>query len=92
MAVKKRPLLLEIQPACGVVDGEWKSVDSTRTIESIVAATTGPAEAVCGLITFTDGTFEVGVGECLRGYEQLYKGSELLEASEAWLRWCEQWR
>jgi len=52
----------------------WKGIIEDRKVENILTVEFGFAEEVICLIEFTDGTFEVGVGESMRPYSQRYIG------------------
>ena len=59
----------------------WKEVFGDRKWEIIYHASCGMGDSQYAMIFFEDGTVEVGTGEALRPYTQLYIGKE---AKVAW--------
>ena len=55
-------------------DSNWWNLDEKRTPVEGTVCEFGMAEEVIGWIKYSDGTHEVGVGECLRPYDEIYKG------------------
>ena len=64
------------------VGGSWAEVANNRPILSVTAAEFGLAEEVISLMRFVNGTFEVGIGESLRPYQQLYTGPRKSHAED----------
>lgn len=63
----------------------WLEVAGNRSVERVIVCEFDAAEEVIGLLSFTGGTYEVGIGEALRGYEVLYLGTSDLMAFDKWL-------
>jgi hypothetical protein len=77
----------ELTTAVGAeIPGEWRAIDPTRTIGRAIAVNYEFAEETIAMLYYTDHTVEVGVGESLRPYERLYKGSNYNKASEEFVR------
>lgn len=68
-----------------IVEENWIRVIDGREVETIHALDCGFAEESVMLIEFTDGSYEVGRGESLRPYEQLYVGRDGMAALRAFL-------
>ena len=51
----------------------------------------GFADACMALLEFSDGEFEVGVGEALRPYIELYQGKNKQEAHKAFRKKLAEW-
>lgn len=60
----------------------WAEIVKGRGFKEGIAADFGIGEECYALLEFEDGTFEVGVGEALRPYLQLYLGKDRGIASE----------
>ena len=56
------------------LDAAWDSMLQGRDWEVIHYMSCGFADSQYALMFFKDGTVELGVGESMRGYRQLYKG------------------
>ena len=56
--------------------------DSNVVLTRVHTCQFGAAEEVIALMFFSDHTFEVGQGESLRPYQQLYSGSDARRAFE----------
>jgi len=54
----------------------WGKVIGERKVVTAAACDAGFAEETILFLAFEDGTFEVGMGESLRPYNQVYKGSD----------------
>ena len=65
----------------------WKAIVEERgkELEHAIYVEYGLAEEVISLMTFKDGSYEVGIGESLRPYDQLYVGTSLEEATKHFL-------
>lgn len=63
----------------------WKSVIGDRELEQAVTAEFGIGEEVLGMLSFADGTQEVGQGEAMRPYLVHYTGDNEREAYSAFL-------
>jgi hypothetical protein len=63
----------------------WRNVAGNRRITGAVVADFGFGDAQIVLFTFAGGTYEVGTGEAMRGYEQHYCGNDLAMATQVWL-------
>ena len=59
-----------------VGDG-WKEIIGDREVKEIIYCEFGVGEECIGFMKFEDGSYEVGVGECLRGYYEVSKGDDL---------------
>jgi len=64
-------------------DVEW-SYRTGMKVRSLIGCTFEACEEVIGLIEYETGEFEVGIGECLRPYDELYFGKDLEKASRIW--------
>jgi len=62
----------------------WKEIVDKREFTSGTFANFGLAEECIGLLEFKD-SFEVGLGECLRPYIQLYIGEDASMASKIFI-------
>jgi hypothetical protein len=71
----------ELDPASA-----WADVIAGRDLRQATAAEFDLAEETIALLEFTDGTYEVGVGECLRPYCQVYAGADRDQAGEEFWR------
>lgn len=60
----------------------WSEIVGERKLLQAQFADFGLGDMSVGLLQFADETYEVGVGECLRPYRQLYLGTDLEQASE----------
>jgi len=67
---------------------EWWEIVGKRRLKSVICVQYGMAEETIVLLTFNettldpkDDTYEVGIGECLRPYDQRYTGPSLEEAT-----------
>ena len=63
----------------------WSVIIDERELHSAIYVEYGIAEEVIALLEFKDGSFEVGIGECLRPYNELYSGEDREEASRIFL-------
>ena len=63
----------------------WQGVVGTREVSNAIGVEYGLAEESIMMFEFKDGTFEVGIGESLRPYDQLYSGDDQLDATRAFL-------
>lgn len=52
-----------------------------RTVRGVMSCGFGACEEVILLVTYTNETFEVGIGESMHAYEMLYRGGDLEHAS-----------
>jgi hypothetical protein len=68
------------------IEGAWAEVVGNRVVRSCAVVQYGPAEEVVAFFSFADGTFEVGIGEALRPYLQMYEGRDAFKATEVFLR------
>jgi len=66
-------------------EGSWSEVVGKRKLYAAIHVEFGLAEEVIGFLEFEDGTFEVGIGECLRPYDLRYAGKEREKASQAFI-------
>jgi hypothetical protein len=64
--------------------GAWANVVGERKLKKATFAEFGFAEEVIALLKFEDGSFEVGIGESLRPYQQLYEGDDPEAAIIEW--------
>ncbi len=64
----------------------WSEVIGERKLRTASFVEVAFAEEVIGFMEFKDGSFEVGIGESLRPYNQLYVGGDRYKASEVYLR------
>lgn len=62
--------------------GEWLTLHPEKEPISIIGCNFGFAEEVIGFVEYKDGSFEVGIGECLRPYDHLYAGEDDEAASK----------
>jgi hypothetical protein len=62
---------------------EWKAQVNFHGIKEGTFASFGLGEEVVGHLTMADGTFEVGIGEPMRPYIQLYTGDDEIKAADA---------
>jgi hypothetical protein len=67
-------------------DASWSSVRPGEAIKALQGVSFGFAEEVLGLVEYTDGTFLVGIGESLRPFLELYRGSDAELASDIFFR------
>ena len=63
----------------------WSTIIGERELHSAIYVEYGIAEEVIALLEFKDGSFEVGIGECLRPYNKLYSGKDREKASRIFL-------
>lgn len=54
----------------------WQEIVEGRELEQTIYCEFGFAEEVITLLAFKDGSFEVGIGESLRPYDQIYVGDD----------------
>jgi hypothetical protein len=66
------------------VYGFWHEVVGERQVRTVLHAEFGLAEENLVLMGFTDGTYEVGVGESMRPYDVVYVGNDSEAAYAAW--------
>jgi hypothetical protein len=62
---------------------EWKAQVNFHDIKEGTFVSFGTGEEVIGHLEMEDGTFEVGIGEALRPYIQLYNGDNAVLATDA---------
>jgi len=63
----------------------WAGIIGEREVRKIFNTDFGLGDMSVSLIAFQDGSFEVGVGEALRPYDELYRGNDANEATEAYV-------
>lgn len=63
----------------------WREVANGRTIVKAAFLDFGFADQCTAYFEFSDGTFEVGIGEALRPYDQLYSGNDGNDAKAAFM-------
>ncbi len=68
-----------------LVGEQWADLIGDRILERAHFIDYGFAEECIGWLQFDDGTHEVGVGECVRGYHQLYAGDSYDAAEETFV-------
>lgn len=68
----------------------WLEVIGDRKFKCGVIADFGLGDAVVAFLEFEDDTFEVGHGECMRPYQQIYLGSDRGEASSKFVKYVKK--
>jgi len=65
-------------------DGTWRELHPNKEIKEAVSCEFELAEEVVALIQYTDGIYEVGIGETMRPYIHLYTGPDRATAYASW--------
>lgn len=66
----------DVESMASFLNSAWGEVVDTRIITRAQMCWFDFAEETIALMEFKDGTFEVGIGEPLRPYDQVYLGTE----------------